>query len=218
MSSKSYLTRILHIIMGNPRQCAAVTKQGEVMSARILKTLLSVLAFSLIAATQTIPAGTKVTVRIGSEISSGSAKVGDRFEGSLTHNLVVNGKTIAKSGSTVHGKVTSAKSSGRLHAPGQLSIRLTSVTAGGKTVPLSTGSYHVEGKGHAKSNTTKIGGGAAAGAIIGAIAGGGKGAAIGAGAGAAAGPGVAAATGKEEAVIPAEKSITFTTTAATTAK
>ena len=184
------------------------------MSTRIPKTLLSVLAFSLIAATQTIPAGTKVTVRIGSEISSGSAKVGDRFEGSLTHDLVVDGKTIAKSGSTVHGKVTSAKSSGRLHAPGQLSIRLTSVTAGGKTVPLSTGSYHVEGKGHAKSNTTKIGGGAAAGAIIGAIAGGGKGAAIGAGAGAAAGTGVAAATGKEEAVIPAEKSITFTTTAA----
>ena len=183
------------------------------MSARILKTLLSVLAFSLIAATQTIPTGTKLTVRIGSEISSGSAKVGDRFEGSLTHNLVVNGKTIAKSGSTVHGKVTSAKSSGRLHAPGQLSIRLTSVNAGGKTIPISTGSYHVQGKGHGKGNATKIGGGAAAGALIGALAGGGKGAAIGAGVGAGAGTGVAVATGKEEAVIPAEKSITFTTIA-----
>jgi len=87
-----------------------------------------------------------------------------------------------------------------------------------EAISLSTSSYHIEGKSHAKSNTTKIGGGAAAGAIIGAIAGGGKGAAIGAGAGAAAGTGVAAATGKQEAVIPAEQAIPFTTTAAATVK
>jgi hypothetical protein len=37
---------------------------------------------------------------------------------------------------------------------------------------------------------------------------------IGAGAGAAAGTGLAAATGKEEAEIPAERTIGFTTTAA----
>ena len=85
-------------------------------------------------------------------------------------------------------------------------------------VPVSTGSYHLQGKGHAKSNATKIGGGAALGAVIGGIAGGGKGAAIGAGAGGAAGTGLAAATGKEEAVIPAEKTLSFTTTAAATAK
>ena len=188
------------------------------MLTRILKTALPVVALGLLATAQTIPAGTKLTVRIGSEISSKSAKAGDRFEGSLARDLVVDGKTIAKAGSAVHGKVTSAKSSGRLHAPGQLSVRLTSVTAEGKPVALSTGSYRVQGKGHAKSNTTKIGGGAAAGAIIGALAGGGKGAAIGAGAGAAAGTGVAAATGKEEAVIPAERTITFTTTAAAVVK
>jgi hypothetical protein len=188
------------------------------MFSRLAKSVLPLLLLNLFAAAQTIPAGTRLTVRIGSEITSGLAKAGDRFEGSLARNLVVDGKTIAKSGSTVRGKVTSAKSSGRLHAPGQLSIRLTSVNAGGKTIPLSTGSYHVEGTSHGKSNTTKIGGGAAAGALIGALAGGGKGAAIGAGVGAGAGTGVAAATGKEEAVIPAEKSVTFTTTAATSAK
>jgi hypothetical protein len=188
------------------------------MLTRILKTALPALALSLIATAQTIPAGTGLTVRIGSEITSGSAKVGDRFDGTLARDLVVGGKTIAKAGSAIHGKVTSAKSSGRLHAPGQLSIRLTSLQAGGKTIALSTGSYRVQGKGHTKSNATKIGGGAAAGAIIGALAGGGKGAAIGAGVGAGAGTGVAAATGKQEAVIPAEKSITFTTTAAATAK
>jgi hypothetical protein len=144
--------------------------------------------------------------------------VGDRFAATLARDLVVGGKTLAKAGATARGKVTLAKSSGRLSAPGQLSIRLTSVEVAGKIVPLSTGSYHLEGKSHTKSNATKIGGGAALGALIGGIAGGGKGAAIGAGAGGAAGTGVAAATGKEEAIIPAEKTLSFTTTAAATVK
>jgi hypothetical protein len=51
---------------------------------------------------------------------------------------------------------------------------------------------------------TKIGGGTALGALIGAIAGGGKGAAIGAGVGAAAGTGVAAGTGKSPAEVQSE--------------
>jgi hypothetical protein len=80
-------------------------------------------------------------------------------------------------------------------------------------VPIATRAHSVKGKGHTKSNATKIGGGAAAGALIGALAGGGKGPAIGAGVGAGAGTGVAVATGKEEAVVPAEAALTFTTIA-----
>jgi len=75
---------------------------------------------------------------------------------------------------------------------------------------VSSSAYRVTRKSHTKSNATKIGGGAAAGALIGAIAGGGKGAAIGIVAGAGAGTGVAAATGEQEAVIPAEHAITLT--------
>ena len=75
-----------------------------------------------------------------------------------------------------------------------------------------------KGKSHTKSNATKIGGGAAAGALIGGRVGGGKGAGIGALAGGGAGTGVAAATGKEEVVIPAEAALTFTTTAAASVK
>jgi hypothetical protein len=188
------------------------------MLGRFLKTSFLWTVLIAAALAQTIPTGTRLTVRTGSEISSGSAKVGDRFEGVLAKSLVVDGHTLAKAGAPVHGKVILAKSSGRLHAPGQLSVRLTSVEVNGKMLPLATRSYHIEGKSHTKSNATKIGGGAGAGALIGALAGGGKGAAIGAAVGAGAGTGVAAATGKEEAVIPAEKTLSFTTTAAATVK
>ena len=173
----------------------------------LIATLLLAAAFAI---AQTIPAGTRVTIRTGSEISSGTAQAGQTFEGSLARNLVFIGKKLFLSGSTVRGKVTLAKSSGRLHAPGQLSIRLTSIQANGHSIPVTSSAYRVTGKSHTKSNATKIGGGAAAGAIIGALAGGGKGAAIGTLAGAGAGTGVAAATGKQEAVIPAEHAVTFT--------
>jgi hypothetical protein len=170
-----------------------------------------VVLLTFLGAAQTIPPGTQITVRSSHALSSGTAKVGDRFDASLTHTLVVGGKTLAKAGAPAHGKVTLAKSSGRLHAPGQLTLRLTSLQVQGKMVPLSTGNYHIQGESHTKSNATKIGGGAALGAMVGGLAGGGKGAAIGAGAGGAAGTGVAAATGKEEATIPAEKAMSFTT-------
>jgi len=185
---------------------------------KIMKIYALVLLSAALAAAQTIPAGTHLTIRTNSAISSADAKVGDKFEGTLSKDLIVGGQTAAKAGAPVRGKVTLAKSSGRLHAPGQLSVRLTSVEVNGKMLPVSTGSYHIEGKSHTKSNATKIGGGTAAGALIGGIAGGGKGALIGSAVGAGAGTGVAAATGKEEAVIKEETALTFTTTVAATVK
>jgi hypothetical protein len=188
------------------------------MLGKPLRIVSVLMLLALVAMAQTIPAGSAITVRLASEISSGTAKAGDRFDATLAHSLVVNGKTLAKAGAPARGKVTSAKSSGRLHAPGELALRLTSVQVNGKMVPISTRSHFAKGKSHTKSNATKIGGGAAAGALIGGLLGGGKGAGIGALAGGGAGTGVAAATGKEEAVIPAEAALTFTTAAAATVK
>jgi len=88
------------------------------MLGKLCKIVSVAMLLLLVAAAQTIPAGTALTVRVGSEISSGTAKVGDRFDGTLARSLVVSGKTLARAGAPVKGKVTSAKSSGRLHAPG----------------------------------------------------------------------------------------------------
>jgi hypothetical protein len=189
------------------------------MLSRFGNCMVFLLTLGMLASAQTVPTGTRITVRTDSQINSASAHVGQSFHANLIRDLVVDDKTIAKAGAPANGKVTYAKSSGRLHAPGQVTIRLTSIQlANGKTLPVSTGGFHAKGKSHTKSNITKIGGGAAAGALIGGLAGGGKGALIGTAVGAGAGTGVAAATGKQEAVIHAETAITFTTIANTTAK
>jgi len=96
---------------------------------------------------------------MGSEISSATARTGQTFDASLARNVTANGQTIARAGAPVRGKVTLAKSSGRLHVPGELSLRLTSVAVNGKMVPISSGAYHLTGKSHTKSNVTKIGSG-----------------------------------------------------------
>jgi hypothetical protein len=67
----------------------------------------------------------------------------------------------------------------------------------------------IDGKSHAARNVALIGGGAAAGAILGGLAGGGKGALIGTAAGAGAGTATAYITGKQELVLPAEMRLTF---------
>ena len=188
------------------------------MLGKSLKIASVLLLMAAVAAAQSIPAGTRVTVRMGSGINSGTARSGQMFDATLARDLVVNGKTLAKAGAPAHGKVTYAKSSGRLHDPGELSLRLTLVEVNGRNVPVSTTAFHAKGKSHTKSNLTKIGGGAAAGALIGGLAGGGKGALIGTAVGAGAGTGVAAATGKQEAVVHSESTLTFTTTAAASVK
>jgi hypothetical protein len=178
---------------------------------RFCRSIVLALLFTLAASwagAATIPAGSHATVRINTALSSATAHAGEGWSGTLTHEILSHGKVVARAGTPVKGKVTYVNRSGRLHKPGALTLRLTSIN--GETVY----SYRItrQGKSHTKSNATKIGGGAGAGALIGAIAGGGKGAAIGAAAGAGAGTGVAVATGKEEVRIPAESVLTFTIT------
>jgi len=177
---------------------------------KAMQTLAVVVLLSLVALAE-IPAGTKIPVRLTSALSSGTAQSGQHWDGVVARDVTVNGANI-KAGTPVKGVVSSSKSSGRLHAPGIIRIRLTSVGSDA----VRTASIGRQGKSHTKGNAVKIGGGTGAGALIGGLAGGGKGAAIGALAGAGAGTGVAAATGKEEAVFPAESTVTFTVAGATT--
>lgn len=164
------------------------------------------------AAAQThIPSGTNMSVRVNETLNSETSQAGDRFTGTLTEDMMVDGMVVFPRGSEVAGRVISATPSGRLSSSGVLELTLNTIRQGNSYANISTTPFEVKGESHTKSNTTKIGGGAAIGAVIGAIAGGGKGAAIGAGVGAAAGAGTAAATGKKEAKVESEAVLRFVT-------
>ena len=189
------------------------TKDAENSSAK-----KGLLPSSLVPASLTVPAGTPVSIRLQSSVSSRSARAGDSFEAVLDEPLVIDGKTVAQRGTTVRGRVVDAKPSGRLHSSGYLRLTLASIELGGKDVPLQTSSVFARGANHNKRNLTLIGGGAGVGALIGGLAGGGKGALIGSAVGAGAGTGGAYATGEKDVAFGAERRLTFRLTQPLTSK
>jgi hypothetical protein len=164
----------------------------------------------------TLPVGTEVRIVLDQAIASNQSKSGDEFDASLASPIQVDGKTIVPRGARVLGRVVEARESGRLKGTSLLTLALVAIEVDGKSYDIETNSISRSGGGHTKRNTAMIGGGAGAGAIVGAIAGGGKGAAIGAAAGAGAGTAAAAATGKKEITLPAETSLLFKLTQAAT--
>lgn len=160
--------------------------------------------------TYTVPAGTPVSVRTVSAISTKTATDGAPFEATLHQPLEVDGYTVAAKGATVKGIVTQSDPGGRVKGVASLTVSLQSIeTAGGQVVKIDTTNYTQLAPKSTKKDALKVGIGAGVGAAIGAIAGGGKGAAIGAGAGGAAGTGAVMATRGDPAVLPSESLITF---------
>ena len=157
----------------------------------------------------TVPAGTPITVRLQSAVSSESAQSGDSFAAVLDEPVIIDSQTVVPRGAAITGKVVSAKASGHLHQPGYLRLTLASVSLNGKSLPLQTSTVFVKGSSHQKRNLAFIGGGTGGGALIGGLAGGGKGALIGGLVGAAGGTGAAYATGEKNVGFAAERKLTF---------
>jgi hypothetical protein len=160
-----------------------------------------------------VPAGTTIVMTLDDSVSSKDATTGQKVACSVAENVQVNGQTVIPRGSRGSCSVASVQASGRLKTPAKLWLKIDSITVKGATHTLSTRWSGQTGPSHEKRNVVAIGGGTAAGAIIGAIAGGGKGAAIGAAAGAGAGTAGAAMTGKKDITYPAETRLRFTTKA-----
>lgn len=157
----------------------------------------------------TIPAGQSLLIRMIDGVDSAKNNVGDVFHASLETDLYVGNTVVARKGTDVYGRLANAAKSGTFTGKSELQLELTRIVIDGKDYPLVSSDYTLQGKGQGSSTAKKVGGLAAAGAIIGAIAGGGKGAAIGAAAGGATGAGVQVLTKGAQVKVPSETVLEF---------
>ena len=142
----------------------------------------------------TVSANQTIRVRMEDTISSGNARIGDRFRTTVVDPVYSGGREVIPAGSTITGRVTSVKRAERKSKAGTLGVDFISLQLPNGTARAISGSLtdvtgqnsnydeegRVSGRSSTKRNVVFIGGGAATGALIGAIAGGGKGAGIGA--------------------------------------
>ncbi len=148
--------------------------------------------------TYVVPAGTQLSVQIIAPVTTKTAQVGDNIDGQLTTDLIVDGKTLAATGSAVRGSVTEVISgSNKIGGVPTLGISFDTLTlASGETVAIS-GRLAQQGKSDTARDTAKIAGGALVGAVIGNKIDKGTGKIVGGIVGGAAGAAVAQKTGTE---------------------
>ena len=148
-----------------------------------------------------IPVGTEFDVRLQNSLSSATAQVEDRFEGTTLVDLRdENNHVLVPAGSVMRGVVSSVNKAGRIERKGSMTVAFDRVTIKGRSYPMrATVTQALESEG-IKGEKEKIGIGAGAGAILGAILGGAKGALAGVLIG---GGGTIAATEGKDVELPA---------------
>jgi hypothetical protein len=156
-----------------------------------------------------VPAGTAITVSLGSALGSKLSRSGDTFTGTVAKAVELQNKVVIPAGSNVSGTVTDAKPLGKFKGGAELQLRLDSISVKGADLAVQANARSFTAKGKGKRTAVLTGGGAALGGLIGGLAGGGKGAAIGLAAGAGAGAGGSALTGNKDIVLPAESAVSF---------
>lgn len=148
----------------------------------------------------TLPAGTRIQLRLGSGYSSEVSRIEQRVDGTLVSNVRAGGVTALPAGSRVSGVVSSVERPGKVKGRGAIGLRFSSVTVNGERYPI-TGSYMRVAPATKKRDAAKIGIPAAGGAIVGGILRGKKGALVGAAIGGGAGTAVVLSTRGKDAYI-----------------
>jgi hypothetical protein len=172
-------------------------------------------------ASQSLPRGMQMKIRLETTIDTKEAKDGDRFTATvLTPSRYAD--------STIEGHIAKVKSSGKVTGKTELSLAFDRLQLpSGQTRQFAAQVVRIYGEGSAKevdeegtvksgsqgkTTATRTAGGAAIGAVVGAIAGGGKGAAIGAAVGGAAGAGSVLIQGSKKLKLESGTEILIRTT------
>ncbi len=148
-----------------------------------------------------LPAGTMLTMKLETAISTRTNRAGDRFSGRVTENVKLDGRTIIPIGASVEGRIARAEEHRRFRGTPTIDLRPdTVIMPSGDRIALNAvivdtdarpdvdvnDEGRLKGRGHDGRDWRETGIATGVGAIAGGIIAGGHGALIGAGVGATA--------------------------------
>jgi hypothetical protein len=170
------------------------------------------------AANRTLAIGTEIHAALDDSITSRRDTVGAEVDGHVMENVMgPDGHTVIAAGTPVRFTVTQIRPSRSKNSQGRLTLRAEGISFGGQQQSVQAEVKPVprelRGRGVTGSEAAKVGGGAAAGAVIGGVVGNTKGAVIGGVAGAAAGAVVASQTATRDVVVKAKTPVVLVLTA-----
>ena len=170
------------------------------------------------AASRTLPIGTEIHAALDDSITSRRDTVGSQVDGHVMQNVVgPDGRTLIAAGTPVRFTITQIRPSRSKSSQGQLALRAEGIAFSDQVQSVKAEvkpvSRELRGRGVTGSEAAKVGGGAAAGAVIGGVVGNTKGAVIGGVAGAAAGAVVASQTATRDVVVKAKTPVVLVLTA-----
>jgi hypothetical protein len=99
---------------------------------------------SLVPAETDISAGTPLTIRLKTSISSRTSHPGDSFHAVLDEPIALQGTGVVPAGTFLTGEVVAVNRSARLHSPAYLRLKLASMALDGKTVAIQSSSIFVK--------------------------------------------------------------------------
>ncbi|MEH6472424.1 MAG: hypothetical protein V7752_14340 [Halopseudomonas sp.] len=149
-----------------------------------------------------VPAGTRLVVKLGQPLDTNRVKEGHKFTAALESAIVIDGVTIASSGTAVYGVIHESKSSGRLVGQSSMLLSLTDIKVDDQMKSIKTSGIQAVSENTAKNTAGKT----ARAAVIGGLADGKSGARTGAKVGGAA----SILSRGEQVVIPAGTLFEFT--------
>jgi outer membrane lipoprotein SlyB len=160
-----------------------------------------------------VPAGTVVNVRLTQDIDVDVTQTGAKFKARVDDPVMIGGRVVIPREAVAVVQAARVQQSGTMKGSDQISLKLNSISFGGRAYEVATEYASVQVKGEGKRTARKVGGGAGLGGLVGGLAGGGEGVVIGAVVGGIAGTAVAA-SGEEHLRLPAETRLQFKLSAA----
>ena len=118
------------------------------------------------AAELSVPAGTRLFIRMTDAIDTSRDPAGHRFRAQLESAIAVDGVTVAPRNTIVYGRIVSARQADRLAGSSELAIEFSDLMLNDQLYPIATSGLQAQSGNEAATTLRRTAGAAAIGAMI----------------------------------------------------